>query len=287
MRFKICAIFCLVGSMVAAAAAADSNNVCPDSENYQQAHRFSGYVVRIVPGVRPRGKQRFEFRCVATTTPPGGVRKIIGQAWTMSVDPISGNDVNGGGKHDAVFDGHTSGAKCCYEYWIASLSTPPRLIREIRTAAPASFQKDSEGVVEIRIPDAAFQFFMLPPDQAVTPLVILRLEGNTLVDVSPQHPQEYDEQISKARSELTPDQLQRFRQSRYNDKLFIDQLPAVKGVLTIVLNYLYSGREEQAWQALKEMWPESDQARVKATILERRQRGIDSQLSAVTRKPGS
>jgi len=28
----------------------------------------------------------------------------------------------------------------------------------------------------------------------------------------------------------------------------------VKRVLTIVLNYLYSGREPQAWQALDEMW---------------------------------
>ena len=202
----------------------------------------------------------------------------------MTLDPISGIDINGDGKPDVVLDGHTSGAHCCYEYWIASLSSPPRLLREIRSPLPAGFQISATGV-EIRIPEHAFQYFMLPADEAVTPLVVLRLKGNKLWDISSQHQQEYDEQISKARSELTPAELEKFRQSRYNDKLFTDQLHTVKRVLIVVLSYLYSGREPQAWQALEEMWPASDQTRVKAVIIERRSRGLLSQLGAATSKP--
>lgn len=66
--------------------------------------------------------------------------------------------------------------------------------------------------------------------------------------------------------------------------MFIDQLPTVKRVLTIVLNYLYSGREAQAWQALDEMWPASDEQRVKGLILERRARGLAGQID-VAAKP--
>jgi hypothetical protein len=298
MSGKFCAISAVLFLTATFAVAADSGNVCPDSADYQQPQHFNGYLVQIVPGVRPRGKDedntksnnsnkaRFEFRCLATITPAKGVRKVVGKDWTMAIDAVSGSDVNGAGKPDVVFDGHTSGARCCYEYWIASLSNPPRLIRQLRSQLPGEFQKNSQGMVEIRIPDAAFQFFMLPADQAAMPQVFFRLEGNKLLDVSSEHQAEYDEQISQARSELSPDELAKFRQSRYNDKLFMDQFPAVKGVLTIVLDYLYSGREEQAWQALQEMWPESDQERVKSTILERRARGIVNQLQATEPKAG-
>jgi len=286
MRSKLC-VCLMLGLFLVPFVIADSDSSCPASPDYREAQRFDGYIVRMVPGIAPRGKERFEFRCLGTITPPKGLRKTIAKDWTMEVDPISGSDVNGDGKPDAVFDGHTSGARCCYEYWIASLSRTPKLIRELRTALPAKFEKNSVGGVEIRIPDAAFQFFMLPFEEAVTPLVIFRLEGDQLIDVSAQHQQEYDDQISKVRSELKPAELEKFRQSRYNDKLFMDQLPAVKGVLTIALDYLYSGREPQAWQTLEEMWPESDQGRVKATILERRRRGIVNQLSATEPKSPS
>ena len=56
-------------------------------------------------------------------------------------------------------------------------------------------------------------------------------------------------------------------------------------MLIVVLAYLYSGRESQAWQALGEMWPQSDQARIKAIIMERRSRGMLSQLGAAASNP--
>jgi hypothetical protein len=46
----------------------------------------------------------------------------------------------------------------------------------------------------------------------------------------------------------------------------------------VVLNYLYSGREDQAWQALDEMWPPADESRVRSLILERRKRGLLAQI---------
>jgi hypothetical protein len=61
--------------------------------------------------------------------------------------------------------------------------------------------------------------------------------------------------------------------------MLIDQLPTVKKVLMMVLNYLYSGREDRAWQALGEMWPPADVERVKKLILERRSRGLLSQVA--------
>jgi len=66
--------------------------------------------------------------------------------------------------------------------------------------------------------------------------------------------------------------------------MFSDQLMTVKRVLTIVLNYLYSGREPQAWQALDEMWPPSDKERVRGLILERQARGLLAHTAAAQSK---
>lgn len=291
MLVKSCAIFAAMWFAIPlTAVAADTNADCPGSEHYRQIHHFKGYAVQMVPSPpaisksKNKSKERVEFRCLGSVTPPQGRRKVVARDWTMAVDPVSGSDVNGDGKPEAVFDGHTSGANCCYEYWVASLSNPPKLVREIRSPSQAVFQKTPNGV-EIRIPDASFQSFMLPPEDVVTPLMILKLDGDQLIDISSQHQQEYDEQIAKTRGEIAPADLEKFRQARYNDKLFTDHLPTVKRVLIVVLDYLYSGREAQAWQALGEMWPQSDQPRIKAIIIERRSRGMLSQLGAISPPP--
>lgn len=192
----------------------------------------------------------------------------------MSLDEISGADVNGDGAPDVVFDGFSGGRGCCYTYWIVSLRKKPRVLREIHNQVPLVFRRRHDGQVEVRTGEGAFDLFLLPHENAVIPELTFRLQGSKLIDVSAEYRKEYDEQIAKAQNELTPDSLDKFRRSVYTQKMFIDQASTVKAVLTIVLNYLYSGRDSQAWQALEEMWPPSDRQRVRTLILERRARGL-------------
>jgi hypothetical protein len=49
-------------------------------------------------------------------------------------------------------------------------------------------------------------------------------------------------------------------------------------ILEIVWSYLYSGREQDAWRALQEMWPASDVERMRTALLNLRARGIRSQV---------
>lgn len=192
----------------------------------------------------------------------------------MSLDQVSGADVNGDGAPDVVFDGFSGGQGCCYTYWIVSLGKKTQVVREIHNQVPLVFRRRDDGLIEVRTGEGAFDLFLLPHEDAVIPELTFRLQGSNLIDVSPEYQKEYDEQIAKAQSELTADSLDKFRRSVYTQKMFIDQAPTVKAVLTIVLNYLYSGRDSQAWQALEKMWPPSDQQRVRALILERRARGL-------------
>jgi hypothetical protein len=53
-------------------------------------------------------------------------------------------------------------------------------------------------------------------------------------------------------------------------------------VLEIVWSYLYSGREQEAWSSLAEMWPAADFDRIRAALLNARARGIRSQADGVS-----
>jgi hypothetical protein len=55
--------------------------------------------------------------------------------------------------------------------------------------------------------------------------------------------------------------------------------------LEIVWSYLYSGREEEAWRAISEMWPPSDAARVSAQIVIARSHGIRAQTDGESTEP--
>ena len=57
--------------------------------------------------------------------------------WGMSLESISGRDINGDGEPDLVFVGYSGGAHCCWTYWIVSLGGRPGLIKKTAGGAPS------------------------------------------------------------------------------------------------------------------------------------------------------
>ena len=63
-------------------------------------------------------------------------------------------------------------------------------------------------------------------------------------------------------------------QSYKPGNLFAPEFDRTKGlILSIVLAYLYSGREALAWAELQNMWPIADRSRIKTAILQARDHG--------------
>jgi hypothetical protein len=193
-----------------------------------------------------------------------------------------------------AFQVKRSKTECCMEYDIYSLRTPPVLLRRITGGTFFSAaDTDLDGRIEIWTEDASsvdgFENLKLKELDFAPPLV-LRFQRDKLLDASAEFQSYFDQKIAEERAKLNPQDLADFKSSdgrlappvaKPDDRLLRLRSIKVK-VLEIVWSYLYSGREQEAWNSLAEMWPASDVERIRAALLAMRVRGIRSQLDGVS-----
>lgn len=179
-------------------------------------------------------------------------------------------------------------------YEIYSLSKPPRKLRTI-TGADFFRAEDTilDGQIEIWTRDAGavngFEGIRLSAFE-FAPAIALRFEDQRLIDVSSEFPSHFDRQIATLRTQLDADELNKFKNSDGKlsslSSLSVDELTSLLNtkirVLEIVWSYLYSGREQEAWHALADMWPVRDFDRIRASILDARARGIRREVDGVS-----
>ncbi len=192
----------------------------------------------------------------------------------------------------AAFQIKRSGADCCMQYQIYSLEKPPRLLR---TIVGGDFfnasDKDLDGKVEIWTKDAAgvngFENISLGELDSA-PTVVFRFTHDQLLDVSAEFQSYFDDEITRIRAGIKAGDLEDFKNSDGKlsvtpsispEKLHRLRLAKIK-VLEIVWAYLYSGREQDAWRSLGEMWPQADVDRIRAALANTHARGIRAQADA-------
>jgi hypothetical protein len=188
-------------------------------------------------------------------------------------------------------------AECCMTFQIFSLRRPPKLLRTITGGRYfRSADTDLDGQIEIWTTDAASLEGFEPGDIAWTeaaPTIVLRFVRGRLLDVSSEFQRYFDAQIAVLQSQLDPDELRDFKSSsgRLPHTAYFSQADVRRGerlartkerVAQIVWAYLYSGREEQAWNALEQMWPPADRDRIRAAIVSARNRGIRAQIDGTS-----
>ncbi len=187
------------------------------------------------------------------------------------------HDVNGDGILDLVLESFSGGAHCCWTYYFVSLGPHPKVLLKLENERDAEFLQDEKtGRIFLFIEDGSFDYF----DEVCHacspfPVLHLRLDGDKLVDVSREYQRDYDETIRAAQKDLTKKEPDQFKavSAKPSDRIRAQTNTRYK-VLTIVLAYLYSGREEHAHQALRELWPPFDQERIWNAVLEQRRNGL-------------
>lgn len=194
----------------------------------------------------------------------------------------------------AAFQIKKSKGDCCMTYQIYSLGEPPKLLRTLTGGSFfAAADTDLDGQVEIWTDDAAAIGGidnLVPAELDFAPTMVLRFEQDKLLDVTSQFAADFDKQIAQLKAQLRPEDLHDFKNSdgRLQNTLSspadqIHRLREVKAkVLEIAWSYLYSGREQEAWRSLSEMWPASDVDRIRGILLNARAHGMRTQLDGVS-----
>jgi len=230
--------------------------------------------------------------CEATLNGGKGDLLIATGASQLDIDAF-GVDL-GLGVPAVTFQIKKSSTECCRTYQIYALEKPPRLLRVVEGGDFFSAaDTDLDGRVEIWTDDAASVDGIenLPLSELdFAPPIILRFAHGQLLDASSEFQSYFDQKIAEERSGLDAQDLRDFKNSEGrlpSDAPFsphrLYQLRTAKmKVLEIVWSYLYSGREQEAWRALADMWPAEDVDRIHAVILTARNHGIRSQLDGVS-----
>ena len=267
---KIIAILCLVASATSSFARSDES--CNDGAGRFE-RKFGNYALQVSPA---QGEER---TCRAVLRSADGREVFSASDTTITLEPISGSSVTNDGERSVVLEGFSGGAHCCWRYWIVDVGNPARLVKEIGNQTGIAFEHERDGRVVMKTGDGAFDYFDdLAHAFSPIPLVYLQLEKTTLKDVSPQFLQVYDRNIEEMRQLLTPEKLERFTSGQLPAATLgdadVDWMTTKSHVLMIVLDYLYSGREQQAWNTLDEMWPANDRERISQLIVETRAKGV-------------
>ncbi len=244
-----------------------------DAPGEKLTREVTGYTVEIRHEPDEPGSDY--FLCRARVIAPSGAVVLEEEDFGLKLLAISGRDLNGDSTPELVLETFSGGAHCCWTYVILSLGPRPRVLLRLENQHAFAFDDlDGDGHIDICTYDGAFGYFdELSYADSPVPALYLRLAGDTLVDQGPSFQARYDEQIRKARVELTEERRRALReaQSPYQDP---NARAAAPYALAIVLAYLYSGREEEAWEALDELWPAHDALRLRGLILQTRESGL-------------
>jgi len=179
-----------------------------------------------------------------------GSELIIPAAWDFYT--FGSGDITGDGYPDVVVELYSGGVHCCYTYVVLSLGPELRVIPlPLRADGPATFvDLDDDGIYEVLGWDPIFHYVYCGHPQTPWAQVILGYEeGRGYVPVSPQFPEAYDALIE--RHTVLAEQVKQGLHGGPDDL-------AKCMVLHLVLDYLYSGRSEEAWAALYEYYPYPD-----------------------------
>jgi hypothetical protein len=279
-------LFCLTAQVCHAQS---RDVVCREGGGDFEAEFLTGVKVH----VGPASSGRLEARICQAMLTWGDQNLAVADAASQADVDAFGADL-GMGAPVVALQVKKSKAECCMEYRIYSLRAPPALLRTITGGDFFSAaDTDLDGRVEIWTDDAAsvegFENLRLS-DLDFSPPIVLRFARGRLLDASSEFQPYFDQKIADVRAKLNPQDLADFKNSdgRLASATTIPavrliQLRRVKlKVLEIVWAYLYSGREQEAWRSLAEMWPAVDLDRIRSGISIARSRGILSQVDGMS-----
>jgi hypothetical protein len=280
MKLRIALFICVASSFSLAA-----NQSCENGRGAYKMPLWDGFSIQLSPS--EDGKCRTELRSEAGEA----LYSAVGDENHIEFS-VTGRDVNGDGKNDAVVETKVNGK---YRYAILTPGATPPLVREMATSVPLTFEdKDGDGKIEIYARERVYiNIDSLPEDVSPTPLAIFRISGNRIYPVANTFWPEYESEINRTKSQISKDGLTYLQ--GLSPKGADERKPAEDRVITetkgyilqVVLNYIYGGKAQQGWAYLTENWQDRDKDRIRSLITSAMNRGIRGEINAIPPQPAA
>ena len=183
----------------------------------------------------------------------------------LRLDPLTGRDITGEGNPDVIIRGYSGGAHCCFYTIVCDLGEELRIYATPDSPegnCPGEFvDLDGDGTYEFVTCDDSFAYRYCCYAGSPAVKAVLRLvPGKGFVPVSPEFSQLYEEDIRR-HTEMAEAAREKGKGSGWDGTTKCEVLP-------LVLNLLYSGRIEEAWQALERYYRFPDLNTFRAEIWE-------------------
>ncbi len=242
-------MFCLFAS----AQAADIPTSAPSSQpaaswRIQKAKNFPNWKVEIFTKDNPEAPLGIEGSKALIKNTDGSLKVEIKDI-ILEPDPkeniegwVPGTllDLDKDGYEDLVLRGFSAGAHCCNTYHIYSLGKVLKKLAELPLFDCGEIIQlkdlDAQGPLEILTCNAKFAYLKgIPYAASPFPPQIFGMENSKYKNADKKYLQVFEEDIAEQKKELA---------EGYNET----------AVIQIVLDYLLSGREEQAWQEFDKLY---------------------------------
>ena len=183
----------------------------------------------------------------------------------LRLDPLTGRDITGEGNPDVIIRGYSGGAHCCFYTIVCDLGEELRIYATPDSPegnCPGEFvDLDGDGTYEFVTCDDSFAYRYCCYAGSPAVKTVLRLvPGKGFVPVSPEFSQLYEEDIRR-HTEMAEAAREKGKGNGWDGTTKCEVLP-------LVLNLLYSGRIEEAWQALERYYRFPDLNTFRAEIWE-------------------
>ncbi len=219
------------------------------------------YAVQYWRNITPESRP---YHGIVTITSDGEI--LVQHEWVVDIGDLSGKDITGEGNPDIIIQTFSGGAHCCFDTFVYDLGSrlveipippspggnyPPGCFRDL----------DEDGIYEFVHHDDSFAYRYCGYAGSAKVLVVLKYDpGMGYIPASPEFAYLYKEDI----------ELHTTWAEQAGKEIALEGWDKTSkcSVLPLILDYLYSGSIEMAWEALYRYYAFEDVEEFRADIEE-------------------
>lgn len=250
-----------------------SCSTSPVDKSFGKKKLWDGYEASVGPTSHFEDDSDADDACTAAIYDHSGKEVYRTTGPGVMLDPATGMDIDGDGAPDVVLmNGSSGGSGGSWAIEVVSLKPQPHLLFKFEEdSPPAPFRKDSQGRVALWSWEPLYlnRYYSIPNALArIYRVKALRFANGELRNITA----EYCGEIEKGKDfpRPTKNEMEDLKKSKITSGEFenLDDQESAAKVLSLIVQYIFCRRFEEALDVIHQAWPEQDRANLIKSLQE-------------------